>query len=119
MANMIKREGKIHKESNLNLNPHELGFYYSNRCRATIAATITPGVLQPSHLKEISFRDYEGREVIGEQRTVIDCSLGLSSMKVGVITFLIPGLGTCLLSMKTLQTKTRFSMGSALTTTAW
>jgi hypothetical protein len=119
MANMIKRVGKIYKESNLNLNPHELGFYHSNRCRATVAITITPEVLQPSPLKEISSRDYEGREVIGEQRTVIDRSLGLSNMKVGVITFLILGLGTCLLSTRTLQTKTRFGMGSALTTTAW
>jgi hypothetical protein len=44
-------------------------------------------------LKEISSRDYEGREVKGEQGTVIDHFFGLSGTKVGVIIFLIPGSG--------------------------
>jgi hypothetical protein len=35
-------------------------------------ATVTPGVPQSSPVKEISSRDYEGRDVLGTQRTVIE-----------------------------------------------
>jgi hypothetical protein len=51
-------------------------------------------------LKEISPRDYEGREVKGEQGTIIDHFFDVGEMKVGVITLLTLGSGSCLLSAR-------------------
>jgi hypothetical protein len=48
VANRTKKENS--KESNLNLNPLDLGFYYSKHFRGTVdtivATIVTPGVLQ-------------------------------------------------------------------------
>jgi hypothetical protein len=63
-------------------------------------------VLQPSPLKEISSRDYEGREVLRKNKErSLNYFVGLSGTKVGIITFLTLGLGTCLLSVRTCRRK--------------
>jgi hypothetical protein len=57
-------------------------------------------VLQPSPLKEISSQDYEGGEDLGNKEWSLNHIFGLSGMKVSLITFLILGSGTCLLSVR-------------------
>jgi hypothetical protein len=69
-------------------------------CRATVAATVTPGVLQPpSHPKRNLvprlWRKWETKNGQGDH--IFD----LSKTKVGVITFLIPWSRSCLLAVRT------------------
>jgi hypothetical protein len=78
----------------------ELSLYYSNHCRNFVERTVdvlhllqyTQGVLQPSPFKKFCPEIYEGREVHRKTKNGhMDHFFGLSSMKVGLITFSIPG----------------------------
>jgi hypothetical protein len=51
-------------------------------------------LLQPSPLREISSRDYEGGEVLGNKEQSGGPLLDLGETNVGVITFLISGSGS-------------------------
>jgi hypothetical protein len=101
----------------------ELGLYCSNHyrenCRCTVAATETPGVLQPPPLTEISSRDYEGGEVLGNKEQSREPLLwswrneGRHHLFLNSRVRIIPTIN------EDLQTGTSFSVGSAMTTTAW
>jgi hypothetical protein len=69
-----------------------------------------PGVLQPSPFKEISSRDYEGREVLRKHRTVIEPLLWSQWHEGRRDHFLNSKVGI-------MQTKTNFRVGLALMTT--
>jgi hypothetical protein len=73
---------------------------------------VTPRVLQPSPLKEISSRDYEGREVKGEQRSVID---HFSDHKGRRGHFLSSRVGIVPTIGENLHMGTSLSVGSAMT----
>jgi hypothetical protein len=76
-------------------------------------------VLQPSPLKEISPRDYEGREVIGEQRMIIEPRIWSQRHESRLDYFLNFRVGIVTTINEILQTETCFRVGSTLTTTAW
>jgi hypothetical protein len=58
-------------------------------------------VLQPSPLHEISSRDLRWkRDSLEIKKWSLNHFLGLSIMKIGVITFLIPRSGSCLQSVR-------------------
>jgi hypothetical protein len=71
-------------------------------------------VLQPSSLKEISSRDYEGGEVLGNKEQSGGPLLDLGETNIGVINSRVEIVLTI---SENLQTETSFRVGSALTTT--
>jgi hypothetical protein len=69
-------------------------------------------------LQEFSSRDLQRKRDSSENNEwLLNHFLVFSGMKVGVITFLIPRSGSCLVG-ENLQSKMNFMVGSALMTTA-
>jgi hypothetical protein len=91
----------------------ELCLYCSNpyrnivvKCRCIVGATVTPGCYNSPLVKKSHPKIYEGREVHENRKGGhMDHFFGLSGMKVGLITFLIPRSGSCLLTMRTCRQK--------------
>jgi hypothetical protein len=89
--------------------------YLLRVCRYTVAATVTPGVLQPSPLQEISSWDYGGRGVLRKQRTVIEPLLWSLWQEGWLDHFLNSGVGIMPNNDENLLMETSFSVGSILT----
>jgi hypothetical protein len=97
-----------------------LGLYYRNHCistiEGTVAATVTPGVLQPSPIEEISSRDLRWkRDSLEIKEWSLNHFLGLSGMKVGADHFLNSQVRIMPTISEILQTEISFNVGSTLT----
>jgi hypothetical protein len=65
-------------------------------------------------LKEILSRDSKRIGALGNKERSLNHFFGISDMKVGMITLLTPGLGSCLQLGENLQMDTSFKVGLAL-----
>jgi hypothetical protein len=83
-----------------------------------VAATVNPGVLQASLLKDISSQALRKKRGLPKNKEwSSNHFFVLSDMKVGMITFLIPGSGSCLLSMRS-KDGNKLQCGVSIDTTA-
>jgi hypothetical protein len=91
----------------------ELGLYCSKKLykycrdhyRYIVAATVTPGCYNPPPFKKLIPRFMKKDRSMETRNSWEDHFFDLEEMKVGVITFLIPGSGSCLLSARTYSRK--------------
>jgi hypothetical protein len=76
-------------------------FYCSNHCRSIVTAIVTTGVLQPSPSKKSCPEIMKEEMPPKNKEWPLNLFFGFNNMNVGLITFLISGSGSCLLSVRT------------------